>query len=303
METSTCPVRITRGARRALLLVLVIAGLALVHVAPAGAAAEPLAARTTSAACSTQTYSGTRTIGTRAYELYVPPGLTGNSMLVLNLHGGSISASSWRPQTRMDQAADRFGFIVAHPQGDPIFNFWNTSSASSGDTTYLRSVVQDISQTWCVNPRHVHITGGSMGGWMAQRMLCHSADVFASGAAGAAGHPALDEPNPWLILAPESCTPSHPVSVLMSIGDQDPYYMQGHYGPAVAKWVADQHCPAPTRQLLPHGYMDQHRPCDGGTTVISRILQGVGHSIPSEAIRDRSNDELYVFFAANPRPF
>lgn len=233
-----------------------------------------------------------RTIGSRRYEVYVPASIpTAQAMLVVSLHGGTLigfgpdGQPPWWPITEfpqpesqaglnptppawwsllepvfpwprnlsyMNQAADRYKFIVAYPVGDstrnplpdiegalglPTFGIlnaivryigWETTERNSdngsenppnpnADLTFILDVIRDVFSIYCVDPLHVHVEGLSMGAGMTQRMACEAANVIAS----VSSLGARDVESTFGTVPSDDCVPSRGISVMLNCDDQD----------------------------------------------------------------------------------
>ena len=73
---------------------------------------------------------------------------------------------------------------------------------------FVLDMIEAISNTWCINPRRIHATGFSNGGYFSHRLGCELPDVIASIA-----------PDAGLIGVP--CSPSRPVPVHHTHGTDD----------------------------------------------------------------------------------
>lgn len=292
-----------RLVRAATVVPLVALGLAIAATPAAPASASTASTSSCSLAPHNTTVARSITVpghipSTRHYYLNVPSGLTGDSTLLLSLHGGAISAPYWESISKWTPESNDDKFIVAYPQG--LLNLWNSGSPTSADIPFLRAVVADISATWCVDADRVYIEGGSMGGWMAQRMMCHSPDVFAAVASGGAGHAEVDL-NGNEFVPPYDCTPARPASVYLSMGDQDNLAL---HADAFARWQGILGCPAAVP--VPggtYGVKAVAAPCNGGAELVYRTWTGIGHTFtPPPAMQEFAKDEVQAFFAAHPMP-
>lgn len=282
-----------------------VAVVALAAVLPVGSRAEAAPAQ---AACSLTPTGGTvtRTLGSRSYRLRVPAGINGPSArLIVSLHGWNGSASSQESSSGLSTYADQSKFIVAYPVGTYRTTFplplvgWNYFTQSNTDITYLRSVVSDISATWCVNPNWVHAEGISMGGLMSQRLGCEASDVFAS----VSGQATNDVTRAWFdVQASQPCSLPRPISVFLSCGATDTATDSG-CAPARDLWAARLACPAHTTPAFPYGEARSYTPCNAGEELAWRKWTGLGHAYPATgAQRDHWFAQLYAFYTAHPKP-
>lgn len=267
--------------RKPLLLVAVIGALIALPAPHAGGA------------CSLTPTGGlvTRSLGSRSYELYVPSGLDDGAPLVLSLHGlfgdgrQHADATGWMP------FSDDNGLIVAFPNGN--LRSWYFAEGSS-DVAFLRSVVVDISATWCVDSTHVHVTGHSNGAYMAQRVGCDAPDVFASATEYAGGSP----DNLF-----SGCSPGRGVGVGLFHGDADRVVSPSQGMTARDRWVARNECaPIPTTEPVADGTFLRYTGCRDGVEVWWRLYAGQGHSWPTGARQQDMLSTMWAFFQAHPAP-
>jgi polyhydroxybutyrate depolymerase len=229
----------------------------------------------------------------RTYAVHVPPGHpTG---LVMNLHGGFSTGAEQERLTNFDAVADANGLVVVYPDG--IDRNWADGRGASepdrrgvDDVGFLAALADKLRTQYGIDPGHVFATGMSNGGFMANRLACDRADLFAAVA-----------PVSGTLGSNVACNPSRPVAVLEVHGTADPIVpfdggsMRGRGGaseivsaPAmVQRWRAADGCSGePADDSLP-GAGDGtvvHRftsaPCAPGTAVVFYRVDGGGHTWP-----------------------
>ena len=271
---------------------LIVGGLigTLAAVPAPAAAAEP--------GCTLNPTGGTvtKTLGGRTYNVNVPAGLTGTEVpLLLGLHGFGSNASQVEQFTGWTPFAAARKFIVAYPQGRPseYGGAWDPYSATSPDVGFLRDVVANISSTWCVDPRRVHIDGWSNGAVMSQRMACAADDVFASSSSYGGGTPTIAG-----FATP--CRPSRPISVALFAGQYD--FTYAGLAQNASEWRAVNGCAStPTHTTDAYGSTDTYA-CAAGTSLVARVVNNTSHNWPSGAQGEDQRSRMWAFFAANPRP-
>ncbi|MEH3140223.1 MAG: esterase [Mycobacterium kyogaense] len=238
----------------------------------------------------------------RTYSVHVPPGaVTG---LVINLHGAGQTGRDQEVGTSYDAVADRYGFVVAYPDG--VDMSWADGRGGSvperqgvDDVGFLSALITQLTGEYGVNPGRVFVTGMSAGGFMAQRLACDRADLVAAvvSVSGTLG-------------ATVPCAPSRPVSVLAVHGDADPVVpfgggpMVGRGGPSVIvsapelvnRWRAIDQCPPP----VDSPGRSSATGCADGTAVEFVIIGGGGHVWPTGFGFDASQAGA-DFFAAHGR--
>jgi polyhydroxybutyrate depolymerase len=150
----------------------------------------------------------------RTYTLHVPPGDPVG--LVLNLHGGGGTGIGQRNLTDFDTVADNHNLLVVYPNG--YDKSWADGRGASpadrrhvDDVGFLIGLAGKLQNDYGIAAGHVFVTGMSNGGFMANRLACERADVFAAVA-----------PVAGTLGAKMVCNPSRPVSVWEAHGTADP---------------------------------------------------------------------------------
>ncbi|MCX2713221.1 alpha/beta hydrolase family esterase [Mycolicibacterium sp. J2] len=230
----------------------------------------------------------------RTYELHVPAG-SRPSALVLNLHAAGATGRDQAALTHYDAVADAHGFAVAYPDG--IDMSWADGRGASipdrqgvDDVGFLTALASKLVSDFGINPGRVYVTGLSAGAFMANRLACDRADLFAAIA-----------PVAGTLGVNVGCAPSRPVAVMATYGTADPIVpfdggpMTGRGGvsdivsaPAlVQRWRQLNGCAdTPAQQpLAPSGdgthtdRIDYPRCAPGGEVVFMRV-DGGGHTWP-----------------------
>lgn len=134
---------------------------------------------------------------TRTFLYYVPAELRPGAMLLLALHGSMGSGQQMRGFTgyRLERLADRYGFVVAYPDG--FEGHWNDCRANAPysanaenieDVAFVLDLVRYFLEAHQVTPR-VYAAGFSNGGHMAFRLALEEPEVTGAIVALAANLP------------------------------------------------------------------------------------------------------------------
>ncbi|MGV9803006.1 alpha/beta hydrolase family esterase [Mycobacterium sp. NPDC003449] len=231
----------------------------------------------------------------RTYQLHLPAGVEHPSGLVVNLHAAGATGRDQAALTHYDAVADAHGFVAVYPDG--IDYSWADGRGASqpdrqhvDDVGFIATLVDSLVAEYGIPRGRVFATGLSAGGFMANRLACDRADLFAAIA-----------PVAGTLGSNIGCNPSRPVSVLATHGTADPIVpfgggpMTGRGGasdvvaaPAMAdRWRQIDGCPNPAAPETLSGAGDgtetqrfASAPCAAGTAVEFMQVNGGGHTWP-----------------------
>ncbi|KWO05162.1 esterase [Burkholderia cepacia] len=138
------------------------------------------------------------------YSLYRPRNAPRHGPLVVMLHGCKQTAESFALGTRIDRAADRFGFSVLLPEQSKsrhphrCWNWFDPPEPTTGsDADAIASLIRAIVRQHAFDPARVYVAGMSAGAGLAAQLALHAPTLFAavalhSGAVSAAARSSLD---------------------------------------------------------------------------------------------------------------
>jgi pimeloyl-ACP methyl ester carboxylesterase len=99
--------------------------------------------------------------------------------LIVDLHGGTMTGQMEADNTEIDRIGAERGYVVLHPSAPG--GLWQDTH----DLTVLNLVFETVT-AFHIDPKRVHVTGFSQGGYMTWRIICRYSNLFASAAPAAA---------------------------------------------------------------------------------------------------------------------
>lgn len=107
--------------------------------------------------------------------------------LILVLHGDTGNGLLMDAHLKMRELGEQQGYIVVAPTG-PAFGgqFPGSTWESTNDATLIQ-IVETFRDVFRVDPKKIHVTGFSRGGFVTWRLLCDHSELFASAAPAGAG--------------------------------------------------------------------------------------------------------------------
>lgn len=158
----------------------------------------------------------------RSFYLHLPPRFSAQQRypLVILLHGHNNNGTNVIGQTKMDAVADRYGFILAAPNGTGRFGrfglTWNAGTCCGSaqakhidDVGFLATLIDTLKRVLPVDTSRIAIAGFSAGGMLALRTACDRPSV------------ATFYVNVQGTMPDTTCTAHRPVSMLLFAGDED----------------------------------------------------------------------------------
>jgi polyhydroxybutyrate depolymerase len=232
----------------------------------------------------------------RTYTVHLPAGVAHPTGLVVNLHAAGATGRDQAALTHYDAVSDAHGFLVIYPDGVDLS--WADGRGASvpdrqgiDDVGFITALVGQLVADYGIDPGRVFATGLSAGAFMANRLACDRADVFAAIA-----------PVAGTLGSNVGCNPSRPVSVFETHGTADPVVpfgggpMAGRGGVSdvlsasamLDRWRQADGCrDDPMQEVLPNtgdGTITTRftsSACAPGTAVVSVRVDGGGHTWPN----------------------
>lgn len=233
--------------------------------------------------------------------------------VVFNFHGYAMSGVRQAALSRLIAKSDTEGFIAVHPEGTGVLQGWNAGDCcgtaalgGADDVGFVDALLAELDERLCVDPKRIYATGFSNGGFLAHRLGCERADVFAA-IASVAG-----------VMGIDGCAPTRPVPVLHIHGTADlvvPYDGNLTFEPVartIATWVDRNHCTAAPAESRDRGDVRcmTTAGCRAGAEVTLCTIDGGGHTWPGggpflggyQTTDLIATDAIWEFFTAHPLP-
>jgi polyhydroxybutyrate depolymerase len=255
---------------------------------------------------------------TRSYRLHVPAGYDSSTPtpLVLNFHGFGSNALEQERYAEYPQAADKYGFIVATPDGTNTPRRWyiygEREPGYVDDFAFTDALIDRLSATLCVDAARIYATGISNGGGMTSILGCRANDRIAAIA------PVAGSPYPDL-----QCRSKGPMPVIAFHGTEDqlvPFeggpggrlgLPSGAVRDNMRDWASHNGCnmTLQSRRVAADVMLETYTGCKAGAEVQLYVVEGGGHTWPGgridvpglgETTHSISATELsWAFFAAH----
>ncbi len=155
---------------------------------------------------------------TRLFRLTVPQAQPGVKLpVIIAFHGGDGSQEDFQQQNEFDSLADQEKFIMAYAIAEDDRTaaegewFLNTAATSRDDNDFAEEIVDQLSESYCVDSDRLYAIGYSLGSMFTYEVACQLNHKFAAVASFAGTMP----------VNPETCELAGSMAVLHIHGKLD----------------------------------------------------------------------------------
>jgi polyhydroxybutyrate depolymerase len=139
----------------------------------------------------------------RKFVYYAPSNLSANqpAPIVIVAHGWLQSGQAMYDLTQYHEIADREGFVLMYPDGEPgSIGPWNIGEgacpstlltlpvATGDDQAFIDAMIEFAAADQCVDREHIFVTGFSMGGYFTNETGCLRSEIAAIGPHSGGSH-------------------------------------------------------------------------------------------------------------------
>ena len=267
--------------------------------------------------------------GSRPYKLYVPSGTKAGQRvpLVVMLHGCTQSPDDFAAGTRMNEAAEAGGFLVAYPGQVASANAqgcWNWFSQAdqqrdAGEPSLIAGITRKVMAEHAVDPKRVYVAGLSAGGAAAAVMGDTYPELYAAIGvhSGLAHGAAWDMPSAFAAMrqgaAGVPASSGHPVPAIIFHGDKDMTVNPSNGDAVAAQSAGGATLAAKVEQGQAaggHAYTRTVRTGGSGQAVEQWVIHGAPHAWAGGSTAGSYTDprgpdatkEMVRFFLEHPKP-
>lgn len=216
----------------------------------------------------------------RTFVHYAPANLDPNTPapVVIVAHGWTMSGQQMYDITQYHQIADREGFVVMYPDGEPAsIGPWNVGNgacpsafavlpvATGDDQAFIDAMLEFAEADQCLAREHVFVTGFSMGGYFANETGCLRPDIAGIGPHSGGSHDL------------SACPVQHKPAILFH-GDLDAVIPITCGNEARDRWVQQNGCGSEVETVeVKGGHCEYSKDCPADGQVALCLFDGMGH--------------------------
>jgi poly(hydroxyalkanoate) depolymerase family esterase len=270
------------------------------------------------------------------YKVYLPPAVASSVervSLIVMLHGCTQDPDDFALGTRMNELAERDGFVVAYPQQPMKSNSskcWNwfrpeDQFRNGGEPAKIAQMIRDVIERYPIDPSRVYVAGMSAGAAMAIVLTKTYPELFAA-AASHSGLPYRSASNVVTALSAmknartgEQTSINEPTAIPLLVlhGDQDrtvdPQNAEIVVRQAMSSWPREDAIASSQKTVVSDGGRTCERllfPTASGKVAVEQwTIRGAGHQWSggnakgshTDALGPDATDRIVRFFNATHR--